>query len=106
MASGRLGTSLLPLSSATTLYTVPAGKFAVVTVSALNTGTVAASISVAATSNTTADLKDYLEYNLPVAGGGVLERTGLSLSAGDKLVCTSTTANVFAITVHGIEQDL
>lgn len=105
MASGRLGNKLLSTSANTVIYTVPAGKFAVVTVSALNRTTTNARLTIALSANATPIAMDQIELETLVAAKGVFERSGLAIKSGDKVICSSPTANAFAIVVHGIEQD-
>lgn len=47
---------------------------------------------------------DYFEYNTPIAMTDVLERTGISLSAGESLFIKSSHANAVNIHVWGFEK--
>jgi len=50
----------------------------------------------------TPDASEYVEYDTEVLSHGVLERTGLVMNAGQKLVVWSNAVNVSAV-VMGIE---
>ena len=102
MATGILGKGDLAAATLTTLYTVPADTFAVVTVSVCNRGGTAAEIRVAAASADTPGDDEYIEYDSLLSANGVLERTGVVLDAGKKIVIRSNAINVSAV-VYGIE---
>ena len=100
----RLILSSLALAAATntTLYTVPASTFAVVTVNLVNRGASAANIRVAVASTATPSDSEYIEYDVSLAAKGVLERTGIVMDAGKLLVVRSSSVSVNAV-VYGIE---
>lgn len=102
MATGRLGTADLSAASDTTLYTVPATTFSVVTVSLCNRGGTAALVRIAICDTATPGNDEYIEYDASVLANGVLERTGIVLDAGKLLVVRSSATNVTAV-VYGIE---
>ena len=102
MATGRLGTADLAAATNTTLYTVPADTFAVVTVSVCNRGATAANIRLAVASLATPTDAEYIEFDVSLAPKGVLERTGIVLDAGKLLVVRSSAISVNAVT-YGIE---
>ena len=103
MATGRLGTNDIPATTNTTVYTCPASTFAVVTVSLCNrNATTARDIRIAvATSGTPSDA-EYIEYDASLLAKGVLERTGLVLAAGQRIVVYASATDVSAV-VYGIE---
>ena len=102
MATGRLGVADLAAATNTTLYTVPASTFSVVTVSVCNRGASATAIRIAvATSATPAD-SEYIEFDVSLSAKGVLERTGIVMDAGKLLVVRSNSTSVSAV-AYGIE---
>ena len=103
MATGRLGANDIPATTDTTVYTCPASTFAVVTVSLCNrNATTARDIRIAvATSGTPSDA-EYIEYDASLLAKGVLERTGLVLAAGQRIVVRASATDVSAV-VYGIE---
>ena len=102
MATGILGAGDLAAATNTTLYTVPADTFAVVTVSICNRGGSAVEIRVATAAADTPTDAEFVEYDSLVSANGVLERTGIVLDAGKKIVVRSNAINVSAM-VYGIE---
>ena len=102
MANGRLGASALGAATNTIVYTCPADTFAVVTVNYTNRNTQARNVRLAvADSGTPAD-GEYLEYDSELIGRGVLERTGIVLSADQKIVAFSNSTDTNVV-VYGIE---
>ena len=102
MATGRLGVADLSAATNTTLYTVPANTFSVVTLSIVNRGASAATIRISISASATPADSEYLEYDTSLTAKGVLERTGIVMDAGKLLVVRSNSASVNAV-VYGIE---
>jgi hypothetical protein len=102
MATGRLGIADLAAATNTTLYTVPASTFSVVTVNIVNRGASAATVRVAVSSSATPADSEYIEFDTSLSAKGVLERTGIVLDAGKLLVVRSSAIGVNAV-VYGIE---
>lgn len=102
MANGRLGASALSAAANTTVYTCPASTFAVVTVNFTNRNTQARNIRLALSTTGSPGNAEWLEYDTELLGNGVLERTGIVLSASQQIVAfaNSTDCNVV---VYGIE---
>ena len=103
MATGRLGIANLSAGgNGTSVYTVPSGYFAVVSVNVCNRSNQAVAIRIAAASLDIQADGEYLEYDTELLGRGVLERTGIIIGAGQKIVVRTSGANVNAV-VFGIE---
>jgi len=102
MATGRLGASDLTSGTNTTLYTCPADTYAVASINLCNRGNQAVAVRIAVASADTPTAGEYIEYDVEILSKGVLERTGIVLAAGQKIVCYSSGANVAAVTM-GIE---
>jgi hypothetical protein len=102
MATGRLGVADLSAATNTTLYTVPANTFSVVTLSVVNRGASAATVRVSVSASATPADSEYIEYDTSLTAKGVLERTGIVIDAGKLLVVRSNSASVNAV-VYGIE---
>lgn len=108
MASGLLGKAVLVANVPTLVYTVPANvEFVTLNINVVNTSTTpgdTALVKVAVSSLNVPNREDYIEYGVNLtANGGVLERTGVICSANEKIIITSTVANV-TVRVNGIEE--
>ena len=86
MATGRLGTANITTTGNTTVYTVPATTFSVVSVNIVNRSSSAtALIRIAvATIGASPTIDEYIEYDSALVANGVLERTGIVVDAGKK----------------------
>ena len=102
MATGRLGVADLAAATNTTLYTVPASTFSVVTVSVCNRGASAAAVRIAVASSASPADAEYIEYDVELLASGVLERTGLVLAASQRIVVYASATDITAV-VYGIE---
>ena len=105
MAIGYLGKTKLAASTNTAVYSVPAGKFTTANVAMCNIGDASAKIRLAIVDGAAADLadEDYIEYGVDIPAGGVLERTGLTLSAGETVIAWAD-KNTIVVRVHGYEE--
>jgi hypothetical protein len=105
MATGRLGTANITTTADTTVYTVPASTFAVVSVNIVNrSSSIATNVRIAIASSATPATAEYIEYDTQLVANGVLERTGLVMDAGKLLVVQTPTATpTLSVVVYGIE---
>ena len=102
MATGRLGVANLSAATDTTLYTVPAATFAVVTVSIVNRGATAVTVRIAISASATPADSEFIEFDTSLSAKGVLERTGIVMDTGKLLVVRSSATSVNAV-AYGIE---
>ena len=105
MATGRLGIANITTTADTTVYTVPASTFSVVTVNVVNrSSSAAADIRIAVASSATPAAGEYIEYDADIVANGVLERTGIVMDAGKLIVVQTPTATPsLSVVVMGIE---
>lgn len=102
MATGRLGTGDLALATDTIVYTVPSSTFAVVSVSFCNRNNSGVAVRLAVADTTVAGDDEWLEFDAEIGGKGVLERTGIIIGEGQRIIVRSSSAAVTAV-VFGIE---
>ncbi len=102
MPTGILGTSDLAATTNTTVYTVPASTFSVVTVSICNRSASTVTVRLAASVTGTPGNAEYLEYGTQILANGVLDRSGIVLDAGKNIVAYSSATSVNVV-VTGIE---
>lgn len=103
MATGRLGTANITTAATnTTVYTVPSNNFTMCTISVCNRGNSDAAIRIALAVDVTPTDDEWIEYNVDIGGHGVLERTGVLLSAGQKIIAWTSAPNV-SVVVYGVE---
>ena len=102
MATGRLGIADLAATTLTTLYTCPASTFTVLTVNICNRTASPVAIRLAVATTDTPTNAEYIEYDVTVSGNQVIERTGIVMNAGTKIVVQSSSVNVSAV-AYGIE---
>lgn len=105
MANGVLGKTQPPANTFTQLYIVPnTAAFATINISVCNGGAEDAAVKLAIGTGASPGVGDYIENGAVVpAAGGVLERTCLVLSAGEKVFFYSDKATC-AVRVYGLEQ--
>ena len=107
MATGRLGTANITAASTnTTVYTVPASTFSVVSLNICNrNSTTAATVRVAISTTTSPGTDEWLEFDTSIVASGVLERTGLVLDSTNKylVVLISSATPTVTCVAYGIE---
>tara|TARA_B110000977_G_C10988537_1_gene458966 strand:- start:14 stop:331 length:318 start_codon:yes stop_codon:yes gene_type:complete len=102
MATGRLAASDLGAATLTTVYECPADTYTVATISICNRGADSTSVSLAIADLASPTNGEYVEFEIDLLSKNVLERTGVVLSAGQKIVALSSQASTSAV-VFGIE---
>lgn len=104
MPTGRMGAANLSANAYNSIYVVPSGKTANLNINICNRNTVGVLIRLAlTTASGTPGTADWIEYNTPLPAYGVLERTGILLSAGQYVIAWSNTTDVNVI-VTGLEE--
>jgi len=102
MANGVLGTSDIPATTETVVYTVPADTFSVVTLNITNRSATPRTVRVALAAAGSADTSEYIEYDVEILANGVLERTGLALEATRNIIVYADSLGCSAV-VYGLE---
>lgn len=102
MANGILGTLEVPATTDSTVYTVPADTFSVVTLNVVNRSTAPRTVRVALAASGTPDASEYIEYDVEILANGVLERTGIVLDATKNIVVYADSLGCSAV-VFGLE---
>ena len=92
--SGVLGRANLTLATDTVLYTVPSGKTSACSVNFCNTSSGEARVRLSLSVGSTPVAGEYVEYDALIPSGGVLERGGVVVGAGDKIIVRSNVAGV------------
>lgn len=99
----RLAALNLPAAADAALYTVPANHRAVFTVSLCNRAAAPVKVRLALTNGADPVDDDWIEYDAGIPAAGVLERTGIALSAGQKVFVRASVAGVSAV-AYGVEE--
>ena len=97
MATGRLGANDLSSATNTTVYTCPTDTYAIASLNLVNRGNQALTMRIAVAANDTPTAGEYIEYEVEILSKGVLERTGIVLAAGQKIVAYASGPNVSAV---------
>lgn len=103
MPSGILGSADLAATTNTTVYTVPTLTLGTLNVSIVNRGTTTSKIRLALAATNTPTAAEYIEYDASLDVNQVLERTGLVVDAGRRVVAYSDTGLV-SVVVYGLEE--
>lgn len=105
MAQGRLGVALIAAADTeTTVYTVPASTVATVNINCVNKGGTAVNVSIGIAASSTLLASEFIEYSVVLPAYGVLERTGVACSSGERVVVSASAADTVSVRVHGFEQ--
>jgi len=102
MATGILGAEDLPATTNTVVYTVPNETFGVVTINIANRNSQARNIRIAIAAADSPDDSEWIEFDSELLGNGVIERSGVVLDAGKRVVAYANSTDVNVV-VYGIE---
>jgi len=102
MATGILGTEDLAATTNTVVYTVPNETFSVVSINVTNRNAQARDIRLAVAAADTPVDAEWIEFDSELLGNGVIERSGVVLDAGKRVVAYSNSTDVNVV-VYGIE---
>ncbi|AOV58603.1 hypothetical protein T040910_098 [Synechococcus phage S-CAM3] len=103
MASGVLGQQALNATTNTTVYTTPADTVAYANINVVNINATPIVVRIAIAAGSTPLAAEYIEYEAEIAGYGVLERTGMVLNSGKRIVAYSNLSSV-SVAVYGVEE--
>jgi len=101
--SGLLGKADLEADTHTDIYTVPTARITTANINLCNRTETPVTVCIALHDGVLADA-DYLEYDTSIPAHGVLERTGLVMSAGETIT-TCASADGVSVRVYGFEED-
>lgn len=102
IATGKLGSANVGAAANTLIYTCPANTIATLNVRVCNRNTTSAKVRVGIGANPPGTA-DYIEYDAPIPGNGIMEDTAIVVSAGENVVVYSDLANI-SVRVHGFER--
>ena len=103
MTSGKLGSADLTATTNTLLYTVPDSSLATLNIRVANRNSSAIKVRIAIGTGDAPAAADYIDYDVFVDAGGILEDTGIVCGAGEKVWAYSSMASV-SVRVHGFEE--
>lgn len=102
MANGILGTAALTSSTNTTVYTVPAATFSIITINVTNRNAASRAIRIGISASATPADAEWIEYDAELLGNGVIERSGIVVDAGKNIVAYADSTDINVL-VYGIE---
>lgn len=103
MPSGKLGSADLAAGVDTLLYTVPADTVATLNIRIANRTATAIKVRAAIGTGVAPAVADYIDYDISVPVGGILEDTGIVCGEGEKVWVRSDQAGA-SVRVHGFEE--
>lgn len=103
MATGILGTPAdMPATTNTTIYTVPTDNFAIVSINVTNRSAATRDVRIALAATDTPTNAEWIEYDTEIVANGTIERSGIVLQAGKKVVAYVNSTDC-TVMVYGIE---
>ena len=103
MATGILGTPAdVAATTNTTIYTVPAGNFAIVSINVTNRSAGTRDVRIALAATDTPTNAEWIEYDTEIVANGTIERSGIVIQAGKKVVAYINSTDC-TVMVYGIE---
>lgn len=105
MPSGRLGAVDLTANTNVKVYEAPSGKLAVLNVNLCNRTAGNATVRLAVASTDSPSGAEWIEYGAVLKPSGVLERTGIVLDAGRRIVAWSNVGSV-SVVCTGYEESV
>ena len=103
MPTGRLGAVDLSANTNTQVYVVPDGKIASLNVNICNRSGNPATVRLAVSQTTSPSGAEWIEYDTVLPAKTPLERTGLVLAAGQRVIAFSNIAAV-SVQAFGFEE--
>ena len=103
MSSGKFGSADLSSNTDVLLYTAPESKVVTLSVRLCNRSTDAVRVRIAVGEGNAPANTDYIEHDTVLPPAGILENSGIVMSAKEKLWVRSSAAGVSA-RAHGFEE--
>ena len=103
MTIGILGQEISVVEAYVEVYSVPIGKTATTIINLVNTGIENTYIKLALSESNTPLTKEHIEYDTMLSPSGILERTGIVLQAGRKVLVYASSSTVVT-SVYGYEE--
>ena len=107
MAGGRLGAGSMGANAWTMIYECPENKqYASIKIHVINRSATETYVDIALSTGdgVTVNTDEYLEYQTMIVGHGSIERSGIVVANGTKIMTRSSNADSTTV-VHGIEVD-
>lgn len=106
MANGRLGSGVSVTGTNVVYYTVPNNvEFATITICVTSRSSNDVTMKLSVGPSTIPNLEDYLEYDTVLPAYGMLERTCVVVSTGEKVILNANSDDL-SIRIHGLEQPM
>jgi len=104
MMIGKLGSAALAVNDPTTVYQVPANRFATVNINVCNNTLETVRVKIAIAAQAVAAAEDWIEFGVDVDPGRVLQRTADVLGAGERVIVEASSLGA-VVRVSGFEEE-